>query len=273
MHMIRTLTLSIIAVCLTACGTAPVLQSARPAVAQGQHYGLAHSESLAKTDQTTKPLDSHQSIVYNQNQGGGGAGLGLLLGPIGVVANAKMIETKTEEDVARLKGKLDLAPSTALQQAASASGFSLQSVAGPQDIQMTPYILVSKTNETTVHVSAMILVESPGNPAKWSRSYRYQLADKYNLDELAAADAGLNVALQERATLAYVELLRYINEESDANIAKEAAITLLSPYLTPRFEVAQRGSLIRVDTNRVWVRTTLGVAAVAPTDLSYKVVK
>ncbi|WP_188564951.1 hypothetical protein [Undibacterium terreum] len=221
----------------------------------------------------TKPLDPQQSVVYKQNQGGGGAGLGLLLGPIGVAANMKMIETKTDEDVARLKGKLGFIPSVALQQAASASGFSLQSVAGTQDVQVTPYILVSKTNETTVHVSAMILVESPGHPAKWSRSYRYQLAGKYSLDELATADAARNAALQEQATQAYGALLRHMNDESDASISQETAITFLSPYLTPRFEFEQRGSLIRVDTNRVWVRTTVEVAAVAPTDLSYKVVK
>lgn len=262
--------ISVLAGFLTGCATAPVLQPARPAVAQSQQFALAHSDTVFKTDHITKILDSERSIIYMQNQGGGGVGLGLLLGPIGVAANANMIETKTSADVEKFKGKVNLDPATALGRAAANSQFALQDLISSQDVRMTPYILVSKTDESTLHISALILIESPVGAAKWERRYRYQLPGKYTSDELANIDAAKLASLQIDTVNAYGALLRHITEESDARIAHEAAITFVSPYLTPRFELQQRGSLIRTDGSRVWVRTTSGVTAIAPEDVTYK---
>ncbi|WP_139799010.1 hypothetical protein [Andreprevotia lacus] len=266
MQLIRMACLVLVAASLIGCA-APALQGARPASALNQQYGLAKSEVLARTDHTTQHLDDAKSILYFQNQGGGGAALGLLLGPFGVAANIEMIKGVTTADVEKLKGKLHLNPDAALQQAAAATSLALQAAASQGDVKVTPFIFVSKTNETDIHLSSVVLFEGEDGQKKWLRRYQYQLPGKYTLDELSSLSEAQTSGVQAASTLAYGALLKYIAAEQDAAIAQEKKITLTSAYLTPRFEMALPGSLIGEQEGRVWVRTMFGVYAVAPADI------
>lgn len=258
---------------LVGCGTAPPLQGARPAAAPEQKYGLARSEAVARTDHTTLHLNESKSIVYFQNQGGGGLALGLLLGPLGVAANVKAIEGVTTADAEKLKGRIEVDPEAALQQAASAVGFPIQSAAGTGDVKVTPYVLVSKTNETTVHVSSILLFEGTGGQGKWVRRYQYQLPGRYTVADLSASAGPGSPGLQAASVAAYASLLKHVADEKDAAIALERRITFKSPYMTPRFEFELMGSLVGEKEGRVWVRTMSAVTAVDPSDIQYRVAK
>ncbi|MEN6621885.1 MAG: hypothetical protein ABFD50_10085 [Smithella sp.] len=93
MKSIRVTFLVIAVTSLLGCVTAPSLQSARPVQSQNQKYGLAKSNIADTSNHVTRYLNTEQSIVYLQNQGGSD-GLGLL-GPFGVLAHIKMIEAVT----------------------------------------------------------------------------------------------------------------------------------------------------------------------------------
>jgi len=258
---------------LAGCVSAPSLQGVRPTPSQNQKYGLAKSGFVATTNHMTQHLNADQSVVYFQNQGGGGVGLGLLLGPIGVAANMKMIEGVTTADVEKLKGKIPLNPEMAFQRAAFVANFPVQASANESDVKIAPYVLVSKTNESTVHISSIVLFEGMDGQTKWLRRYQYQLPGKYTLDELAAFDAMKASAVQTASVNAYTALLKHVAEETDASIVKEQKITFKSPYLSPRFEFEMTGSLIGANEGRVWVRTAFGVIAVDPSDIRYEITK
>ncbi len=268
MHSIRLTLSALVLTALVGCGTMPSLQAARPASAQQLHYGLARSEVVAKTDHMTQHLDEGQSLVYFQNQGGGVA-LGLL-GPLGVAANVKMIEGVTTGDVEKLKGRIKLDPQMALQQAAMDQNFVVQAAAMAGDIKVSPFVLISKTHETTLHVSSVLLFEGMDGQSKWTRRYQYQLPGAYTLDELSTLSQDRMSGLQTASVNAYASLLKHVAAERDEAIAQERKITFKSAYMTPRFEFDMAGSLVGVKEGRVWVRTVGGVTAVDPAHVQYQ---
>lgn len=270
MFVRRFVSFSLVAAVLVGCGTTPVLQQAPPAIAQGQHYGIGPSATVARTDQTLRHLDTDQTVVYTQNMGGGGAALGVLLGPIGIAANMKMIESQTASEADKLKGKVVLNPKAALLQAAATSGFALQPVAGAADIKLSPFVLISKTTETATHISSAMMIEGTNGAQPWRRLYRYQLPGAYTLDQLSTIDGVKKAGLQADVVNGYVALLAHIAAETEASIAAERKITVKSSQLTPRFEFEMIGSLVREDAGLVWVRTTAGVYALAPSDVQIK---
>lgn len=273
MRSIRAAYLAIATTALVGCATAPSLQGARPTSSENQTYGLAKSDAVTRSDHMTKHLDEGKSIVYFQNQGGGGVGLGLLLGPLGVAANIKMIDGVTAADVEKLKGRLNLNPEAALQQAAASTNFSIQISRTQGDVKVSPFLLVSKTNEATVHISSVVLFEGVDGQNKWARRYQYQLPGKYTLDELTTLPAAKASGIQAASVTAYAALLKHIAEETEAAIALERKVTLRSSYITPRFDLEMMGSLIGEKEGRVWVRMVTGVVAVEPSEIQYQLTK
>lgn len=273
MQSIRAACLIIAITSVMGCATAPSLQGARPASSRTLKYGLAKSEIAAKADHMNQHLNESKSVTYFQNQGGGGAGLGLLLGPLGVIANVKMIESTTTADVEKIKGKINLNPEVAFQQAAIATNFSVQNSANPGDVKVTPYVLISKTDQSTLHISSVVFLEGVDEQRKWTRRYQYQLPGKYTLDELSKLSTTNAAEVQAASVNAYASLLKQITEETDSTIASEKRIVFKSPYLSPRFELEMNGSLIGESNGRVWVRSVLGVAAIDPASIQYQVAK
>jgi hypothetical protein len=262
-----------IAISLAGCVTPPPLQKALQTPSQNQKYGIAKSEIVSKSDRMTQHLNTEQSILYFQNQGGGGAGLGILLGPLGVAANIKMIEGVTTSDVEKIKGKIELNPEAAFLKASSLENFSIHEKAELNDVKVAPYILISKTNEKTLHMSSVVLFEGVEGSNKWTKRYQYQLPGKYTLDELAKLSSSKAAELQEASVNGYVSILKYIAEEKVSEIEKEQKIIFNSPYMSPRFELSMRGSLIGAKDGRTWVRTVIGVAAIDPSDIKYEIIK
>lgn len=274
MRLIHSAFVAIVSTALIGCAsTPPQMQAARPASALTQSYGLAKIEAVGVTNHMQQPLDSEQSVIYFQNQGGGGAGLGLLLGPVGVLANIKMIQGVTDSDVAKLKGKLTVDPKAALQEAQLATQSPLRIAATPGDVKVSPFLLVSKTSETTVQLSSVLMFEGTEGQAKWNRRYQYQLPGKYTLEQLSTLSPSSLADVQSASVAAYAALLKHIAEEQPAAIAAERPVTLKSAFISPRFELEMQGTLIGEKDQRIWVRTIGSVIAVEPSDIKYQLSK
>ena len=260
------------ALVLAGCASPPVLQAAkpeRPPSATAAQYSVAQSPLLQQTNHMTQHVNAEKNIVYFQNQGGGGVGLGLLLGPLGVAANISMIEGVTKADVAQIQGKVQVNPETAFQQAAQTTGFPLTAPGHASEAQVTPYLLITKTDETTVHIASCVIVESKTGDKPWTGRYLYQLPTAYSLASLAAMDAPKTAALRTEATDGFGQLLRHIATETAASTGKEPKITFKSGFLTPRIVFEQAGSLVNVQDDVVWVRGVSGVYAVQKTQITY----
>lgn len=266
--------LSLITVLITACAsTPPALQGARPAALARQGLGLAPSAELQQTSHMKQHLDAAKSVVYFQNQGGGGAGLGVLLGPLGVAANISMIEGVTQADLARLKGRIRLDPAASFQQAAAELGMTVAATAGANDTRATPYLLVSKTDEHTLHLGSALWLEGQVAGQPWRGRYLYQLPLQYTVDSLAALDDAGQARLQAEARQGFAALLGQIQRDTPEAMAHEPRLSFTSAYLSPRFEFEQPGSLIGLKDGMVWLRSFNGVQAVQASQVSYKLDK
>lgn len=267
------LLLAVVTTLLTACASAPPQpQGPRPAALAGQALALVPSPRVQQTSHTQQHLDAAQTLVYMQNHGGGGAGLGVLLGPLGVAANISMIEGVTQADVARLKGRLQADPVAAFRQAAADQGLRLVEAAGAGVTRATPYLLFSKTDPTTLHVGTVLLLEGPPAAAPdqpWRGHYQLQLPLQYTLESLATLDDAGQRRLQAEARQGFAALLGQILRDTPEAAAREPQLHFQSPYLTPRFEFEQAGTLVGTDGGRVWLRTAGGLFAVQPDQVRY----
>ncbi len=258
----REFSVIVTALALTACSApVPKFQSAVPDAGKST-YAMASAPALATTSSTIQHLDNDKTIVYQQNYGGGGAGLGLLLGPIGVAANASMIESMTKSDAEKMREKILVKPRNVFESAARKKGVQLDNVT---DARITPYLYVSKTENDRLLVASAMIVEQ----AAWSGKYMYQLPVTYSVDELAGLDGNATVQLQNAVEGGFEALLQQMQAESAASEASEKPITFKSDFVTPRFGFDMYGSLVGTDNDVVWVRTVGAVYGLRKSNVSY----
>lgn len=262
--------LGLVAWLLAACGSAPTLQSARPAAYAAAPAAIGQAAELQVTNHMVRHLNADKSVRYVQNQGGGGATLGVLLGPFGVAANIAAIGGVTDADVAQLGGKVKADPVASFRKVAAAQGYPLQVVANGAAMLMTPYLQVSKTNETTLHLTAGLVLEGQGGSAPWTGRYQVQLPGDYTVASLAALDAAGQSAVESQLDAGFASLLQHLRSETAESIAGEPKITYESEYLSPRFGFEMAGSLVGTPGDMVWVRGVMGVQGVRKDQIRYQ---
>ncbi|MDQ0040157.1 hypothetical protein [Variovorax boronicumulans] len=269
---------------LAGCGTPPTYK-ARPTTGQSPGtFSLAHSKAVEEERHAVRHLDAGKSIVYTQNFGGGGVALGLLLGPLGVAANAGMIDSATEADAARLRGKLSLAPRELFLDAATRQGLEFADDAattatnataansGPGRTQATPYLFVSKTDNERLLTAVAVRLEQGQGTDQWSGVYMYQLPSSYKLDDLARPTPEMQARLGAEAAQGFSALTAFIAKEGPAKDGQTPArpekdFTYKSDLLTPRFEIEMQARFIARSDDLIWFRTFGGVYAVRTSNI------
>lgn len=269
MRLMRLFLSALTTAVLAGCATPPPLPSVRARSATDTH-GLAMAESVKQTSNVAQHLNDDKSIVYSQNFGGGGVGLGLLLGPIGAAANASMIESATKADTARMFGKVKLDPAALFREACAGSELPLQPAGASASVKLTPYLLITKVNESTLSPAAALVVEAPSADGKpWTTKYLFQLPSSYTIDGLAALNEAQAAALSEQARAAYKQLAGFYLRDSNDLSARERKVVFKSSFVSPRFEMEMAGSLIEQPGTMTWVRTYGGVYALQKDSVSY----
>lgn len=251
---------------LGGCATAPLLDPV-PDTAKKDGGVLVRSALLDKTDHMTKHLNKDKNILYFQNYGGGGAALGLLLGPLGVAANMKMIESNTENDVQRFSDKLDADPVKIFTEAAVQSGYPIDSVTQQSSTKFSPYLYVVKAQEDKLLVAAAMIVDVDTTNQKWTGRYMYQLPLTYTAETLSKADMQASTALNEHLLAGFSELIKMLKTENPEAVRKEKQITFKSNFVFPRFDLELRGSLMTESNDRAWIRTVGAVYSLAKSDV------
>lgn len=256
---------------LGGCVSAPVNQGPIAVRQAGSEVVLAHSALLDQTNHMAKHLDQNKTILYFQNFGGGGAAAGLLLGPLGVAANIKAIDSNTSKDVNVLLGKIAADPGLAFKSAAARSGVVMREQPDGQASRVTPYLYVVKTQQEpdVLAVAASLIVESPLDKAttrknapaepQWRHKYMYQLPGKHTPSSLAALDDAAKAALQAELDAGYSQILAMMARDTAENAAKEQKVKFKSSFLVPRFDFEQMGNLIAEEQDVVWIRNATGV--------------
>ncbi len=256
---------------LAGCASAPVNQGPIAVRQVGNEMALARTPMLDQTNHMAKHLDDKKNVLYFQNFGGGGATVGLLLGPLGVAANIKAIDSNTLKDVEVLRGKLESDPVGAFKSAAAAGAVVVHEQPNGTASRATPYLYVVKMQQEpdVLAIAAALIVESPqdkaGNRknaparAEWQYKYMYQLAGRFTPASLAALDDSAKAQLQRELEAGYGAILAMMARDTAESAAKEQKVKFKSPFLVPRFDLEQIGSLIAEQADVVWIRNPTGV--------------
>lgn len=249
----RLFLLALLALAQLAC--APQPQVKPETLKNSRMISIGRSPALDQTNNTLMHLNERRDVLYQQNFGGGGVGVGLLLGPIGVAANAAAIGSNTEADVALLFGKTDVDPATVLREMLADSGLVVTDAAATVPA-LSPYVLVSKGENETLYFAAVLLLEygEPGKAA-WTHRYLYQLDTTLSKAALAG---GLSTAQQQALRKAYREgfatlIGLYVNDIDDSYVAGKPVL-LNSELLSPRFMFDLPGTLVEESDNRITVK-------------------
>lgn len=198
-------------------------------------------------------LDDTRHVQYVQNFGGGGVGVGVMFGPLGVLANAKAIESNTVADTAALTGKFPVDPVATLRAVAAETGFALDGGAGA--MQLTPYLLIVRSEDERLLFGSGLLAQRAGD-APWRGVYLHQLAFT-----TTKADAALGLSAEQRATLdaqlrdGLATALALYRADLAGALAAAGQVRFVSDFVSPRFRFELLGQRLPSDDGALVVRT------------------
>lgn len=196
-----------------------------------------------------KSIGSNSQIYYFQNFGGGGMGVGLLLGPIGVAANAGMIASKTNEEASFLKDKLAINPAELVSKVMSANSNLKQSDNG-SGFELFPYVLIVKGENNQLHFTTTL--DAVSGP--WKGRYSYHIESTY---PLASIKNGLNSSQYEQLSKdiehGFNEASALFERDIKGQLSPIRDVTFYSEPTSPRIKMPVFAKLVAEENNEVIV--------------------
>lgn len=233
------------------CASAPSMLTPPPT--QVNEFKFYQYPASVAESHVSVNLNDEKTITYIQNFGGGGVGVGLLLGPIGVLANIEMIEANTEEDKALLYGKFPLDIYQTFNKVSAAANLSEQAQATSK---ISPYLLVVRDEGEVLRMATVMTVElAQENGKPWSGMYLYQLDKTYAKADIAAGfDALQQAELQALVEEGFAQAIELYDADRQNALVSDTAVEFESSLITPRIAIAQRGEIIQKQAERTVLR-------------------
>lgn len=248
----RLLTIALTSLLIAAgCASAPSMLTPPPA--QVNEFKFYQYPASVAESHVSVNLNDEKTITYIQNFGGGGVGVGLLLGPVGVLANVKMIEANTEEDKEMLYGKLPIDIYKTFTEVSANANLTEQAQA---QSKISPYLLVVRDEDEVLRMATVMTVELETEGSKpWSGMYLYELDRTYAKADIAA---GLNAMQQEELqTLieeGFSQAIQLYDADRQNQMVSGSLVEFESNLITPRIAIAQRGEVIQKQAGRTLLR-------------------
>jgi hypothetical protein len=252
--LFRIASLSACIVALTACVSAPVAPQ-RPTSVPATHHVASAPTLVPASAHTLAWLDDRQSVQFVQNFGGGGVGVGLMLGPLGVAANAAAIRKTTERETAALKGRFTVDPMQRFAVLAQALGLAL--VDDTQGARLSPYLMVVRAEEERVLLGVGLMVDHAPGQNGWRASYAWQSDLDWSIAEVAdGLDADQQAALEMALDSGLTALLALYRADLADQIVSGEELRFVSDFASPRFRFQLTGTRLAGGApGRVVVRT------------------
>ena len=261
MDIAKIICLATLSALLAACVSPAPLQSLKPSHANNTDYVLARAPVLEQTNHVFQHLDKEKSVVYFQPFGGSLAA-GVLFGALGAAANVAVVESNTMKDVAQLRDRIPLRPTEIFTEVARKSQLKLHANSEGKILGITPYLQVQKTEDASLLLSTVIIIEQNTGKEKWTGKYMFQLPVKYSIPELAQLNVDGASKLRLEVAQGFTKLVSYIQSESPEQLAQEEKIKFKSTFLSPQFDFEMDGALVSEESDVVWIRTFSGVYAI-----------
>lgn len=266
--MQKLVSLFIFVMVLSGCASAPQLQQPVQ-FNKTQSYELYRSSLLEYTDHTLQHLNANKDILYFQTFGGS-VGVGVMFGPLGVLANVQMIESNTMADVALLKDKIAVDPKAVFLAAASNSGVSIASAGSNKQLRLNPYVLMQKMEDDRIVIASVIIVDHVGSKNNQQSRYMIQLPSSFTIAELSTMDVAKTQQLERSINQGFEQLFAALQYEATTNVVNEPDATVSSDFLTPRFKTELAGKIVRQDSSYTWFRSFNGVFGLITSDTVVK---
>lgn len=233
------------------CASAPSMLTPPPA--QVNEFKFYQYPASVAESHVSVNLNDEKTITYIQNFGGGGVGVGLLLGPIGVLANVEMIKANTEEDKELLYGKLPIDIYQTFSEVSAAANFTEQAQA---QSKISPYLLVVRDVDEVLRMATVMTVElSQQNGKPWSGMYLYQLDQTFAKADLAAGlDAMQQAELQGHIAEGFAQALELYDADRQNALMSNTPVEFESSLISPRIAIAQRGEIVQEQAERTVLR-------------------
>lgn len=208
--------------------------------------------------QGIQPLDDARSIHYLQFFGGGGAAIGVLFGPLGVVANVRAIERATAADVAILKGKLPLDPLAMEREVARGIPELMAAAPDASAVRLTPEVVVVRMKDDRLLFGSTLLVDYGPIGRSWKRTYVHQSAFTATKAEVAQ---GLTPAqlrdLEAQLRAGFQAVTALYLEELHGTASRIGEVKFKSEFVTPRVQIEFTAEELSGPADRLVARVAL----------------
>lgn len=254
--------LLLVATLAALAGCAGVPQYLAQPPAHDAAYKLGRSAQLDFEAHTMVFLDDARRTRFVQNFGGGGAGVGVMFGPLGVLANAAAIKSTTKEDSALLRGKLGLDVQREFEAAALAAGFRADAAVDQAPVA-APYLEVVRIDDQRFALGAVLVVELGVSRGNWRGVYQSQMDTVLTRADVAATLAPEHqaaLAAELRQAFAGVIALARADVDGALPVAVDE-VTFKSDYLTPRIVFELPAQRLETRDGRVLLRTAYSVVS------------
>lgn len=256
---------------LAGCAGAPPQYLARPPAHDGV-YRLGRSAPLELESHTVAFLDEARRTRLLQNFGGGGVGVGVLLGPVGVLANAAGIKSTTKADGALLRGAFELNVHGEFAAAAQAAGFRADGGADGAPL-VAPYFEIVRIDDERFALGAVLVLELGAVHGGWRGVYNSQLDAQLTRAELAAP-----LSVERRQAIAaalragFAEAIALARADVNGELPPPSAeVMFKSEYLTPRIAFEMAAQQLDARGDKVLLRTYGGVLSLQRDQVEIKV--
>lgn len=254
--MNRHLVAVVFAAMLSGCASAPVIFTPASHEQMSTEHQLVSSEALKLSSNVISHLNDQQDIIYVQNFGGGGVAVGVLLGPLGVLANVAAIQSETNADVELLHGKIAFDPQSALRAVAPNYGIELAHDS-PHAVNLTPYVQVVRDDQKQLLFGTGLIITTTLNDGR-PYSARYFSQTELSFSKQQVAD-GLDDAQQQQLQQVLQDSIAYTVElylsDRKGEFSSTEIVRFESEFISPRIMFTQQGHLLRNDSQRLIVRS------------------
>lgn len=213
-----------------------------------------------------RPLDSNNTVIYDQ-QFGNSVAAGALLGPFGVAANIAATKRRTETETAAMQGKFGFDGTAMAKDALVAAGFAISDGSTAPAAVVTPTIRVISSGDDTLYLSVVLTVSrtlADGKP--WRGTYAYYLGEDLQRPEvIAGLSDERRAALVAGAQEGFMQAAALLRDDAAGKLVNGRQFFFKSKTLSPRFDFQITGVELPAPEGRVVVRTATSVAS-APAD-------
>lgn len=237
---------------LTACASGPQPYHSAQQTSQSTKYTVGSLQDSMAADHMHRFLNKGHTVYYMQNQGGGGAAVGLLLGPLGVLANIAAIKSETNKDAALLQDKFPIDVVSIFGASLSTAPTLTKATQGETAPELSPVLYVEKLDDEHIRVASMLVVRGQAGGKQTLRQYVYELPESYAKDSLVKGLTEKQVAqLSADAKAGFYWIVTTYAQDVRGAFRPSTKEVIHSDFVTPRTQIAFAGYSFDAGAGRV----------------------